>query len=214
MAPARRRRRDAPGGAVGRKGAEPLGQRRPGRRAGGRHHRRSEEGDPLPRRPAQAAPPLRRPHPHGQVNPHAPPRHAQDAGEGGGQGQRRHRGHRPPHRPGGRADGARPRVPHRPGAAHRPVGCVPRPRHQPPGHPHLLRPRPHRRLGGPRRKGAVGAVGAEDAVHPRTDRQDPPRGQRAGGGRQAVHHPRRVAPAVQRPVPQLRAGEGLRPLPA
>ena len=31
-------------------------------------------------------------------------------------------------------------------------------------------------------KGLWGAVGAEDAVHPRTDRQDPPRGQRAGGG--------------------------------
>ena len=72
----------------------------------------------------------------------------------------------------------------------------------------------HRRLGGARREGTVGAVGAEDAVHPRTDRQDPPRGQRAGGGGAAVHHPRRAAVAVQRPLPQLRAEEGLRPLPA
>ena len=33
-------------------------------------------------------------------------------------------------------------------------------------------PRPHRRLGGQGRQGPVGAVGAKDAVHPRTDRQD------------------------------------------
>ena len=80
VAPARRRRRDAPGGAVRREGAQPLGQGHQGRRAGGRHHRRGETGDPLPRRPAQASPPLRRPHPHGQVHPHAPPRHAQAEG--------------------------------------------------------------------------------------------------------------------------------------
>ena len=88
VAPARSGRRDAPGGAVGGEGAQPLGQGRPGRRAGGRHHRRGEEGDPLPRGPAQASPPLRRPHPHGQVNADAPHRHAQDAREGGGQGRR------------------------------------------------------------------------------------------------------------------------------
>ena len=35
-----------------------------------------------------------------------------------------------------------------------------------------------------------------------------------GGGGAAVHHPRWAAVAVQRPVPQLRAEEGLRPLPA
>ena len=109
VAPARSRRRDAPGGAVRREGAQPLGQGRPGRRAGGRHHRRSQAGDPLPRRPAPASPPLRRPHPHGQVHPHAPSCHAQAAGEGRGQGPGRHRGHRPPHRPGGRHPRARPR---------------------------------------------------------------------------------------------------------
>ena len=47
-------------------------------------------------------------------------------------------------------------------------------RHQPSGHPHIRRPRPHRRLGGSRGEGPVGPVGAEDAVDPRTDRQDPP----------------------------------------
>ena len=93
-------------------------------------------------------------------------------GEGGRQGQRRHRGHRPPHRPGGRDPPTRPRVARRPGAPHRPFRRDPRPGHQPAGHPHLLRPRPHRRLGGQGRQGPVGAVGAEDAVHPRTDRQD------------------------------------------
>ena len=61
LAPARRRRRDAPGGAVRREGAQPLGQGRQGRRAGRRHHRGSEEGDPLPRRPAPASPPLHPP---------------------------------------------------------------------------------------------------------------------------------------------------------
>ncbi len=199
---------------VERSGARALHQGRQGRRAGGGHHGGQAPAHPLPRRPAQAPPPLRRPHSHGQVHSHAPPRRPQDEGEGRGQGQRRHRGHRPPHRPGGRADGARPRVPHGPGAPHGPVRRNPLPRHQPAGHPRLRRPRPHRRLGGARREGTVGAVGAEDAVHPRTDRQDPPRGQRAGGGGAAVHHPRRAAPAVQRPLPQLRAEEGLRPLPA
>ena len=103
---------------------------------------------------------------------------------------------------------------HRPRAAHRPVGRDPLPRHQPAGHPHLRRPRPHRRLGGQSGEGTVGAVGAEDAVHPRTDRQDPPRGQRAGGGGAAVHHPRRAAPAVQRTVPHRGPGEDIRPLSA
>ena len=63
------------------------------------------------------------------------------------------RRHRPPRRPGGGAHGARPRLPHRPGAAHRPGRPQGRSRHQPAGHPHLLRPRPHRRLGGPRGEG-------------------------------------------------------------
>ena len=103
-------RRDAPGGALRREGAPALGEGRQGRRAGGRHHGGQAPAHPLPRRPAPPSPPLRRPHPHGQVHPHAPPRRPQDEGEGRGQGQRRHRRHRPPHRPGGRADGARPRV--------------------------------------------------------------------------------------------------------
>ena len=47
-------------------------------------------------------------------------------------------------------------------------------------------------------KGPVGAVGTPDAVHPGTDGQDPPRGQRAGGGRGAVHHPRRAEAALGR----------------
>ena len=135
VAPARSGRRDAPGGAVRREDAQPLGEGRPGRRAGGRHHRGSEAGDPLPRRPAAAPPPLRRPHPHGKVHPHAPPRHAQAEGEGGGQGPGRHRRHRPPHRPGGRHPRTRPRVPGRQREAHRPVRRVPLPRHQPAGHP-------------------------------------------------------------------------------
>ena len=37
---------------------------------------------------------------------------------------------------------------HRPGAPHRPVRPHPGAGHQPAGHPHLRRPRPHRRLGG------------------------------------------------------------------
>ena len=110
VAPARRRRRDAPGGAVRREGAQPLGQGHQGRRAGGRHHRRRQTGDPLPGRPAQASPPLRRPHPHGQVHPHAPPRHAQAQGEGG------------------RDPPTRPRVARRPGAPHRPCPTRPAPR--------------------------------------------------------------------------------------
>ena len=114
VAPARSGGRDAVGGAVRREGAQPVGEGNQGRRAGGRHHRGRQEGDPLSRRPAAPSPPLRGPHAHGQVNPDAPPRHAQDAGEGGGQGRRRHRGHRPPHRPGGRNPRTRPRVPHRP----------------------------------------------------------------------------------------------------
>ena len=62
-------------------------------------------------------------------------------------------------------------------------------------------------------KGLWEQWGSEDAVHPRTDRQDPPRGQRAGGGGAAVHHPRRAEAPVRRALPQLRAEEGLRPLP-
>ena len=213
LAPARRRRRDAPGGALRREGAQPLGEGRQGRGAGGRHHRRSQAGHPLPRRPAPPPPPLRRTHPHGQVHAHAPRRRPQDAREGGGQGRRRHRRRGPPHRPGGRADGARPRGSHRPGAPHRPLRRDPLPRREPPGHEDICRPRPHRRLGGARGEGAVGAVGAEDAVHPRTDGQDPPRGKRAGGGGGSVHDPRRPQAAVQRAVPQGRAQEGLRPLP-
>ena len=62
----------------------------------------SQAGDPLPRGPAPASPPLCRTHAHGQVHPHAPPRYPQAAGEGRGQGPGRHRRHRPPHRPRGR----------------------------------------------------------------------------------------------------------------
>ncbi len=214
VAPARSRRRDAPGGALRRKGAPAFCEGRQGRGAGGRHHGGQAPAHPLPRRPAPPPPPLRRSHPHGQVHSHAPPRHAQDEGEGRGQGQRRHRGGGPPHRPGGRAHGASPRAAHGPRAPHRPVRRDPLPRHQPPGHPHLRGPGPHRRLGGQGGKGALGAVGAEDAVHPRTDRQDPPRGQRAGEGGAAVHHPRRAAAAVRRPVPHLRLGEDIRSLSA
>ena len=74
---------------------------------------------------------------------------------------------------GGRHPRTRPGVPDRRRSSDRPVRRVPLPRHQPAGHPHVRRPRPHRRLGGARRQGPLGAVGAEDAVHPRTDRQDP-----------------------------------------
>ena len=86
VAPARSGGRDAVGGAVRREGAQPVGEGRQGRRAGGRHHCGRQEGDPLPRRPAAPSPPLCGPHAHGQVNPDAPPGRAQDAGEGGGAG--------------------------------------------------------------------------------------------------------------------------------
>ena len=59
-------------------------------RPGGRHHRRADPRDTLPRGPAAPPPPLRGPHPHGQVHPDAPHRHPQAAGEGGGPGRRRH----------------------------------------------------------------------------------------------------------------------------
>ena len=74
VAPARSGRRDAPGGALRREGAPAFCEGRQGRRAGGGHHGGQAPAHPLPRRPAQAPPPLRRPHPHGQVHPHAPPR--------------------------------------------------------------------------------------------------------------------------------------------
>ena len=44
VAPAGGRGRDAPGGAVGRTGAQPIGQGHQGRCPGGRHHRRSQGG--------------------------------------------------------------------------------------------------------------------------------------------------------------------------
>ena len=72
VAPAGGQGRDAPGGKVRRKGPHPLRRRSEGRRSGGRHHGRQGAGDPLPRRPAQASPPLRGQDPHGQVHPHAP----------------------------------------------------------------------------------------------------------------------------------------------
>ena len=79
---------------------------------------RERSGRSASRRPAAPPPPLRRPHPHGQVHPDAPPRHAQAEGEGRGQGPGRHRGHRPPHRPGGRHPRTCPRIPHRQREAH------------------------------------------------------------------------------------------------
>ena len=102
VAPARGGGRDAPGGAVGGQGAAPLGAGSQERSARGGGHRRETPGHPLPRRPAQASPPLRGPHPHGQVHPHAPHSRPQDEGEGRGQGRRRHRGGGPPRRPGER----------------------------------------------------------------------------------------------------------------
>ena len=102
VAPAWGRGRDAPGGAVGGQGAAPLGAGSQERSARGGGHRRETPGHPLPRRPAQASPPLRGPHPHGQVHPHAPHSRPQDEGEGRGQGRRRHRGGGPPRRPGER----------------------------------------------------------------------------------------------------------------
>ena len=98
VAPARSGRRDAPGGEVRLKRAHSLGQGNQGRGARGRHHGGQAHARPLPRRPAQEAPPIRRPHPHGQVHPHALHSRPQDAGEGRGQGRRRHRRHRPAHR--------------------------------------------------------------------------------------------------------------------
>ena len=103
VAPAGRGRRDAPGGAVRRQGAAALGQGSAGRRAGGRHHGGQAPAHPLPRGPAAPPPPLRGPHPHGQVHPDAPHRRPQDAGESRGAGRRRHCRRRSPRRPGGRA---------------------------------------------------------------------------------------------------------------
>ncbi len=119
VAPTRRPGRDSPLGTLRLPGAAALGPGRPGRRPGGRHHGGTVEGDPLPRGPAAPPPPLRGPHPHGQVHSDAPHRCPQAPGEGGG-GPRRHRGHRPPRRPGGRPAGAGPGVHRRPGEAHRP----------------------------------------------------------------------------------------------
>ena len=198
VAPAGRGGRDAPGGALRRQGAAALGQGSAGRRAGGRHHRGQAPAHPLPRGPAAPPPPLRGPHPHGQVHPDAPHRRPQDAGEGGRKGRRRHRRNRPPRRPGGRVAPSGAGVPGGQGEADRPGRPDPRPRHQPAGHPRLRRPRPHRRLGGARGPGPVGAVGAEDAVHPGADGQDPPRGQRAPRYRpgQPAHHPGRAEAPV------------------
>ena len=79
VAPARSRGRDAPRGALRRKGSPAVGARREGRSAGGRHHGGQAPTHQVPRRPAPPPPPLRRPHPNGQVHPHAPPGGAQDA---------------------------------------------------------------------------------------------------------------------------------------
>ena len=69
---------------VGRSGSRALIPSGLGRRRspGGRHHDRQGKGDTLPRRSAPPPPPLRGPHPHGQVDPHAPSRCPQDAREG------------------------------------------------------------------------------------------------------------------------------------
>ena len=111
VAPAWRRGRDAPGGALRLQSPAPVRQGRAGRRPGGRHHRRGQAGDPLPRGPAAPPPPLRGPHPHGQVHPDAPHRRPQAQGKGRGPRRRRHRGRRSPRRPGGRNPGAGARVP-------------------------------------------------------------------------------------------------------
>ena len=61
-------------------GAGAPGAGRQDRRPGGRRHRRRAQGDQLHRRPAQAPPPLRGPHPHGQVHPDAPRRRPTSSG--------------------------------------------------------------------------------------------------------------------------------------
>ena len=109
VAPAGGRRRDTAGGAFGGQGADAVRAWRQGRRACRAHYRGQAEGDTVLRRPAAPAPPLRRPHAHGQVDPHAPRRRPQDEGEGGGQGRRRHRRRRSPRGPRGRPARARPR---------------------------------------------------------------------------------------------------------
>ena len=87
---------------------------------------------------------------------------------------------------------------------------------QPARRARVLRPRPDRRLGRARRPRPVGAVGAADAVDPRTDRQDSARGQSAplDRGARAVHDPRRAQAALAHGVPLRRAQEGARPIPA
>ena len=87
LAPAGGAGRDAPGGPRRGQGAAAHGPQRQRRRPRRRHHHRDAPEDSLPRRPAPPTPPLRRPHPHGQVHPDAPHRRPQDAGEGGGQGR-------------------------------------------------------------------------------------------------------------------------------
>ena len=79
--------RDAPSGPLLGQGAAAHGPQRQGRRPRRRHRHRNAPEDPLPRRPPPAAPPLHRPHPHGQVHSDAPHRRPQDAGEGRGQGR-------------------------------------------------------------------------------------------------------------------------------
>ena len=159
----------------GATGAPAVRQGRPGRRAGGGHHRGQAPAHPLPRRPAQAAPPLRGEDPHGQVHPHAPctivsrtrcgrrPRAGTTTPSSSSTPTRTWWRGCSEHVPESLIDRVRA---HRPGRPAEGAG------HQPARHPRLRRPGPHRRLGGARRKGPVGAVGAEDAVDPRADGQD------------------------------------------
>ena len=97
-----------------------LGPQRAGRCSGRRDHRWYAQGDQLRRGPAAPPPPVRGPHPHGQVHPDAPRRLPQAPGEGRRKGRRRHHRRRPPRRPGAGHPGTGARFHRQQGTADRP----------------------------------------------------------------------------------------------
>ena len=195
VAPARRRGRHPAGRALRGEGADARRARRQRRRPGRIDRDGGPAADTLPGGPAAPPPPLRRPHPHGQVDAHGPHSGPQDAREGRRPRLRRHSRRRPARGPGRGPALARARAPRGFGAAGGPCRRAPRAGHQPAGRAGLLRPRQDGGLGGPGREGPVGPVGAQDAVDPRALRKEPARGQLPPCARPPVHDPRRPAAA-------------------
>ena len=208
------KRRDAPGSTHRGEGAAAhsrQGQRRRPRR---RHHHGSAQEDPLSRGPAETPPPLRRPHPYGQVHAHAPHRPPQAGREGGGQGRRCHCRRRSPRRPGGRPARARAGEPGRTGCVSstsptsgaRPASTCSTPVSSPTG---TAPPIPS--SASPRACGSSGDRGCSPSLSRPSRPSTRPTG--AQGRGRAVHHPRRAAHSGERRLPGRGAGEGRRPLP-